>query len=213
MDRCCARYWFDYFDQHRMMETYSYKTVQSISEAIFTDKGSKFIGYLFPIENTDDFKQQLKGFRSDHAGARHFCYAFRLGKQNTTDRSSDDGEPSGTAGKPILNQMISAGISQCGLIVVRYFGGTLLGTSGLINAYKSAAKLAIEKGYIIEKPITSLVTIQVSYEKYNELMLLLKKNNIHYQQLESSDDSIRFSIEIPLNIEAHFKSELNSLIL
>src|SRR5687767_12378336 len=111
MDWCCAGHWINSLDKRSLMEIFSYKTVTSMTEGIFTDKGSKFIGYLFPIETEDDFKQQLKKIKSQHAGARHFCYAYRLGMQTIIDRSNDDGEPSGTAGKPILNQLISAGIT------------------------------------------------------------------------------------------------------
>lgn len=194
------------------MEIFSYKTVTLLTEGIFTDKGSKFIGYLFPIGSEDDFKQQLKKTKSNHAGARHFCYAYRLGTQTITDRSNDDGEPSGTAGKPILNQLISAGTTQVGLIVVRYFGGTLLGTSGLINAYKSASRQAIENTTIIEKPITNFQNVQISYPKFNDFMSIIKRHGLSYETIESTDNYTLFQIEIPLKIESQLSEELKPLI-
>jgi uncharacterized YigZ family protein len=196
-----------------MDPAFSYKTIQKIAEGIFTDKGSKFIGYVFPVETEDDFKTQLKKIKSEHVGARHFCYAYRLGKQSMTNRSNDDGEPSGTAGKPILNQLISASLTQTGLVVVRYFGGTLLGTTGLIQAYKGAAKLAIENASILEKPITEIREIVIPFSQYNDFMNLLKRLEINSILLGSTYESSTFRIEIPVQIEPSFLKEMKEILL
>jgi len=191
------------------MEVYTYKTILTNAEGIFTDKGSRFIGYVFIIKDEGDFKEQLKQIKLLHTGARHFCYGLRTGKQLITERSNDDGEPSGTSGKPILNQLISAGITQTGLVVVRYFGGTLLGTSGLINAYKQAAIEALSNTTIIEKPITKTQQFTVPYTTYNDFMNEVKKFDIPFNTINSTDAGSVFELEIPLKIFSTFIIEVN----
>lgn len=121
-----------------------YNTIESISEGLFKDKGSKFIAYTFPSDSTERFQISLEKIKKEHIKARHFCYAYRIGIDGTLYRANDDGEPSGTAGKPILGQIDKYELTNIGIVVVRYFGGVKLGTSGLINAYRLAAKESIE---------------------------------------------------------------------
>ncbi len=153
----------------------SYKTIASGAETTFKDKGSRFIGYAFPMISAEDFKIKLKELKAEHPKAVHHCFAYRLGTDGNAFRASDDGEPSGTAGKPILGQIDSKGVTDCGIIVVRYFGGTLLGVPGLINAYKTTASLLLQLTPVVEKLITSSITLQSSYETIQVVMSLVEK--------------------------------------
>jgi uncharacterized YigZ family protein len=119
-----------------------YYTIEKESVAEFKDRGSRFLAYAFPVQNTDDFKKRLKALKEEHPKAAHHCFAYRIGNDNNVFRSGDDGEPSGSAGKPILGQIDSKGLTNTAIVVVRYFGGTLLGVPGLINAYKMVSSLA-----------------------------------------------------------------------
>jgi uncharacterized YigZ family protein len=154
-----------------------YLTINQNASAEFKDRGSKFIGYAFPIETVDDFKKHLQQLKKEHPKAVHHCFAYRIGTDGNTFRSSDDGEPSGTAGKPILGQIDSKEITNVAVIVVRYWGGTLLGTPGLINAYKTATALALQMVPIIQKQIEIMHSIQFDYTQMNDVMMILKKYN------------------------------------
>src|SRR5881394_2188011 len=127
-----------------MTEQDFYYTITQCSNAEFKDRGSKFIAFAFPVETVDDFKKQLQVLKKDHPKAVHHCFAYRIGTDGNNFRSSDDGEPSGTAGKPILGQIDSKELVNVAVIVVRYWGGTLLGVPGLINAYKVSAAMALQ---------------------------------------------------------------------
>ncbi|MBP6432385.1 MAG: YigZ family protein [Ferruginibacter sp.] len=152
-----------------------YKTIQQPSTAEFKDRGSKFIAYAYPIESVNDFKSNLQTLKKEHPKAVHHCFGYRLGTDGNTFRSSDDGEPSGTAGKPILGQIDSAEITNVMVVVVRYWGGTLLGVPGLINAYKTAAAFALQVTPIVQKQIEVNYSIQFDYTQMNEIMLVLKQ--------------------------------------
>ena len=154
-----------------------YFTIEKPSSAEFKDRGSKFIAYAFPIETTDDFKKQLQFLKKEHPKAVHHCFAYRIGTDGNNFRSSDDGEPSGSAGKPILGQVDSRGVTNTAVIVVRYFGGTLLGVPGLINAYKTAAALALQVTPAIQKQIEIVHSIEFEYNRMNEVMMVLKQCN------------------------------------
>ena len=145
--------------------------------AEFKERGSKFIAYVFPVESADDFKKYLQGLKKEHPKAVHHCFAYRIGTDGNNFRVSDDGEPSGTAGRPILGQIDSKQITNVAVIVVRYFGGTLLGVPGLINAYKTAASLALQVTPIIQKQIEVIYKIQFDYTRMNEIMVILKQYN------------------------------------
>ncbi len=154
-----------------------YFTIEKPSSAEFKDRGSKFIAYAFPIETTDDFKKQLQLLKKEHPKAVHHCFAYRIGTDGNNFRSSDDGEPSGSAGKPILGQVDSRGVTNTAVIVVRYFGGTLLGVPGLINAYKTAAALALQVTPAVQKQVEIVHIIEFEYTKMNEVMVVLKQCN------------------------------------
>lgn len=160
-----------------MTEPEFYYTIDKITTAEYKDRGSKFIAYTFPIESTDDFKKHLEAIKKEHPKATHHCFAYRIGLHNNTFRVSDDGEPAATAGKPILGQIDSKRLTNILVIVVRYFGGTLLGVPGLINAYKSAAALALQITPVIQKPIQVSYTLQFDYTQMNEVMMVVKQLN------------------------------------
>lgn len=152
-------------------------TIDRTTTAEFKDRGSKFIAYTFPIQSVEDFKRNLESIKKEHPKATHHCFAYRIGLDNNTFRVSDDGEPSGTAGKPILGQIDSRNLTNILVVVVRYFGGTLLGVPGLINAYKSAAALALQVTPVIQKPIEAAYTLQFDYTQMNEVMMIVKQLN------------------------------------
>jgi len=152
-------------------------TIDRTSTAEFKDRGSRFIAYTFPVQSTDDFKRNLEAIKKEHPKATHHCFAYRIGLDNNTFRVSDDGEPSGTAGKPILGQIDSKNLTNILVIVVRYFGGTLLGVPGLINAYKSAASMALQVTPVIQKSIETNYTLQFDYTQMNEVMIVVKQLN------------------------------------
>jgi uncharacterized YigZ family protein len=156
----------------------TYKTIASKSEGLFKDKGSKFIAYAFPVTMEDEIKELLSRVKKEHHSARHHCYAWRLGTGEPAFRMNDDGEPSSTAGKPILGQLIHFDVTNVLLVVVRYFGGTLLGTGGLINAYRSAAADALGNAEIITIIIEKKFRLKFSYNELNDVMLAVKQENL-----------------------------------
>ena len=162
-----------------MQKTDTYNTLAGKSIGEFKDRGSKFIAYAFPAKDKEAIEQCLLEVRKEHPKARHHCYAYRLGMDQYNFRANDDGEPSGTAGRPILGQIDSAGLTNIIIIVVRYFGGTLLGASGLINAYKKSAAHAIEQGKIVEKIIQDFFTLAFDYKHLSKVMSAVSKLPIH----------------------------------
>ena len=154
-----------------------YQTIEKPGYAEFKDRGSKFLAYAFPITQISDFKKRLQELKDEHPKAVHHCFAYRLGVNQDNFRSSDDGEPAGTAGKPILGQIDSKQLTNIAIVVVRYFGGPLLGVPGLINAYKTAASLALQTTAVIQKNIEVNYRLQFDYTKMNEVMMIVKKYN------------------------------------
>lgn len=153
----------------------TYKTIAEKSYSEFKDRGSKFQGYAFPVSSADDVKTCLQILKKEHPKAVHHCYAYRIGTDGVQFRANDDGEPSGSAGRPILGQIDSAGLSNVLVIVVRYFGGTLLGVPGLINAYKTTAAECLAAAPTLEKNIEFAVTLEYDYSIMNEVMQVLKQ--------------------------------------
>ncbi|TCD00612.1 YigZ family protein [Pedobacter frigidisoli] len=156
----------------------TYKTIEKAAEGIFRDKGSKFIAIAYPIRSEDEVKPIITNLRAEHSKARHFCYAYRLTPDRSIFRINDDGEPSGTAGRPILNCLLSEDITNILIVVVRYFGGTLLGVPGLINAYKCASIVAITESNIISKTVNDIYEINFDYLQMNDVMKLVKDENL-----------------------------------
>ncbi|MEP6674261.1 MAG: YigZ family protein [Ferruginibacter sp.] len=158
-----------------MNEKEVYNTIGESSTEEFKDRGSKFIAYAFPIATVDDFKKKLQQLKKEHPKAVHHCFAYRIGTDGNNFRAGDDGEPSGTAGKPILGQLDSKELTNVCIIVVRYWGGTLLGVPGLINAYKTSAALALQTTPVIQKQVEVNYTLQFDYTQMNEVMMILKQ--------------------------------------
>jgi len=178
-----------------MLFTDTYLTVAKTSESIFRDRASKFIGIAVPVSSEAEMKLALDGIRKKYFDATHHCYAFRLGADKTIFRSNDDGEPSGSAGRPILGQIQSKDLTNVLVVVVRYYGGTKLGVPGLINAYKTAAREAIEANSIVEKTVQDVYEVFFSYAQMNDVMRVLKDE--HVSQLSHQFDTdciIRFSV-------------------
>jgi uncharacterized YigZ family protein len=160
-----------------MESNHFYLTIAKESFAEYKEKGSKFLAFAYPVDNKMVFKQYFELIKSEHSKASHHCFAYRLGLDTNNYRLSDDGEPSGTAGKPILNQILSKQITNVAIIVVRYFGGTLLGVSGLINAYKTAAALTLQIVPIVQKTIDTNFLLEFDYTIMNNVMLLIRQFN------------------------------------
>ncbi|MCF8229969.1 MAG: YigZ family protein [Bacteroidales bacterium] len=157
----------------------TYKTIEDRGEGLYKEKGSKFISLAIPVLNEDDVKAAMDQLKKDYHDARHHCYAFCIGKDYSFFRFGDDGEPSGTAGRPIYNQILSKEVTNVLLVVIRYFGGTKLGASGLANAYKTAAREALENVNILQKQIQNFYEIVYDYPETSEVMKLAKDENIN----------------------------------
>ena len=155
----------------------SYFTIDQASFAEFKDRGSKFLAFAYPITTVEDFKQRLAALKKEHPKAVHHCFAYRIGTDGNSFRVSDDGEPSGSAGRPMLGQLDSKQLTNVAVIVVRYFGGTLLGVPGLINAYKTATALALQLVPTIERPIEVNYNVHCNYNQLNDVMTVIKQYN------------------------------------
>ena len=155
-----------------------YQTIEQESQGYFKDKGSKFYAFAFPVKSENEVKEILLRLRKEHYSARHHCYAWRLGTEEITFRANDDGEPSSTAGKPILGQLQSFNVTNILIVVVRYFGGTLLGVSGLINAYRNAAADALGNAEIKQRIIEKEVILDFTYNELADVMNVIKQENL-----------------------------------
>ncbi|MCA5004686.1 IMPACT family protein [Sphingobacterium bovistauri] len=156
----------------------TYFTIEEPAEGIFRDKGSKFIAYAYPFKDENKLKEVIGELRSLHPKARHHCWAYRLSPDRTVFRVNDDGEPSGTAGRPILNALLSKDVTNILVVVVRYFGGTLLGVPGLINAYKTVTQETLASASIVEKTVNDVYQIDFGYLVMNDIMRIIKDENI-----------------------------------
>lgn len=185
------------------MDQQFYNTIETPASNEFKDRGSSFIAYAFPILNTDDFKMRLNELKKEHPKATHHCFAYRIGTDGNAFRVSDAGEPSGTAGKPILGQIDSRQLTNVLVVVVRYFGGTLLGVPGLINAYKSAAALVLQLTPIVQKTVEALYHLQFDYTTMNEVMMIAKQCNCTVLEKE-----MQLFCTIKLAVPVHRKEEV-----
>ncbi|VAW12652.1 FIG000605: protein co-occurring with transport systems (COG1739) [hydrothermal vent metagenome] len=173
----------------------TYKTIKQKAEGVFKDKGSKFLSFAFPVQNEQEIKEIIHSLKKKHHSARHHCYAWRLGAEEIRFRANDDGEPSSTAGKPILGQLISYGLTNTLIVVARYFGGTLLGASGLVNAYKNAASDALNNAEIVENLIETIFKIDFTYNELNKVMSVIKNENLKQLKTDLLEDcSIIFAV-------------------
>lgn len=152
----------------------SYLTIESDAEAIFKEKSSKFLCYAYHVESEEEITAHLEVLRKRYYDATHHCYAWRLGPFGEKFRANDDGEPSSTAGKPILGQLLSREITNCLIVVVRYFGGTKLGVPGLISAYKESAAAVLDEAKVVERTVDTLVKVDFSYVVMNDVMRIIK---------------------------------------
>ena len=168
------------------MQPLKYKTITTTGSGDFRDRGSKFLSYSYPISSADDVKAKVQALKKEHPKAGHFCLAWRIGIDGTAYRASDDGEPAGSAGRPILGIIDSLGLTNVLVVVVRYFGGTLLGVPGLINAYKVGATAALENLPTEEKWVEQMVEVSFDYPVMGEVLYLLKQNEatIYKQDLQ-----------------------------
>lgn len=161
----------------------TFKTVINPSMGIYKEKGSKFLAFIFPVINEQEIRDIVAKIKKEHHGARHHCYAWRLGPEMDNYKLNDDGEPSGTAGRPIFGQIQSKELTNILVVVVRYFGGILLGTGGLINAYKQAVIEALNNSEIVEKVVEDLIEVNFDYTAMNEFMHIIKE--LHLEQIRS----------------------------
>ncbi|MEI8142268.1 MAG: YigZ family protein [Chitinophagia bacterium] len=180
------------------MDPFYYYTIEQPSMAEFKDRGSKFLAFAYPAKDIDTCKKLLAQLKKEHGKAVHHCLAYRLGVDGLTFRVSDDGEPAGSAGRPILGQIDSKELTNVLVVVVRYFGGTLLGIPGLINAYKTATALALQLSPIIKKPIEIPYELNFDYQQMNEVMLLVKQYNCSVVE-QTAQLFIQLHIGIPKN--------------
>lgn len=173
----------------------TYTTIAQPTEGIFRDRGSKFLAFAYPVSSDSEIKPIVAHLKAEHPKANHHCWAIRLGIDRSVFRVNDDGEPSGTAGRPILNTLLSKNITNVLVVVVRYFGGTLLGVPGLINAYKAATEAALSEAQVVEKTVNDIYTITFDYLQMNDVMRIIKDEQLQIiEQRSELNCDIRFSV-------------------
>lgn len=186
------------------MKDDTYKTIAKISEGLYKEKGSKFLAYAIPVVSEEEIKEHISLLKKEFYDARHHCYAYMLGADKLEYRANDDGEPSSTAGKPILGQILSQDLTNILIVVIRYFGGTKLGVSGLINAYKTATLSAISNAEILEKTVNDIYDIHFDYLVMNDVMRIIKE-----EQPLQIDQDFNLTCKITLSIR---QSECEKII-
>lgn len=187
-----------------------YKSIGAPSKGIYKDKGSKFLAFAYPVESEDQCKELIASLKKEYFDARHHCYAWRIGTQGENWRANDDGEPSSTAGKPIYGQLLSNELSDTLIVVVRYFGGILLGTSGLIVAYKSAAADAIANASVVEKIATARYLVSFDYSQMNAVMKCLKDMRLPVEQPDFGSQC-SLTTRVRLSMEARFLESMQKI--
>lgn len=188
----------------------TYLTIQDKSEGIYTEKRSKFLAFAHPVETIDEIKDLLTDYKKKYYDARHVCYAYMLGPERTDFRANDDGEPSSTAGKPILGQINSRELTNILVVVIRYFGGVKLGTSGLIVAYREAAAEALSAATVIEKTIEETVTFTFPYVMMNSVMRVVKELNPRIVE-QKYDETCIITLAIKRSMALMLEERLNKL--
>lgn len=183
---------------------FNFKTIESpVENTLLKEKGSKFLGFAFPVNNEEELKNALEKIRAEHQKATHHCYAFRMGLNGENYRANDDGEPSGSAGLPIYNQLLANEITNVLVISVRYYGGTKLGVSGLVKAYKESAKITLEEANIITKELETTVEIQFNFNQQNIIFTLLSKYDAKIINFDAQERAI-----ISAKIKLRHKDEI-----
>lgn len=188
----------------------AYMTISSPCEGLYKEKGSKFLAFAFPVSTKEQVKPIVDDLRKKHHDARHVCFAYIINPQSPETRANDDGEPSGTAGRPMLGALQSKGVMNVLMVVVRYFGGTKLGTSGLINAYKTASLDALENGEIIERNLEATLSIRFSYFVMNDVMKVMKEENPTVLS-QTFDNECAMQLQVHLNDFEKLKSRLENI--
>lgn len=188
----------------------SYRSISDVSEGLYKDKGSRFIACAYPVSAESEVKPLVDALKKEHHSARHHCFAYRIGCEGSVWRANDDGEPSGSAGKPILGAIDSAGLSDVLVVVVRYFGGILLGVPGLIRAYRQAAANALDKASVVERTATRRFVLEFDYLNMNEVQTFLKTSDV--QVLESKYDlRCEVSVAVRLSMEGKFIDKIKDI--
>lgn len=185
-----------------------YYSIADRSEGLFKDRGSRFISYAVPVSGIEQVKPIVDALKKDHHAARHHCYAYRIGHDRAIWRANDDGEPSGSAGRPILGAIDSALLSDVLVVVVRYFGGILLGVPGLINAYRSAAADALERAVKLEKTATRSFVLQFDYSRMNDVQVLVKSTQGIGVVSQKFDLQCEMTLSVPLSQSDSFAARL-----
>lgn len=189
----------------------SYTTLRGRSEAIYTEQRSKFIAFAIPVESEATAMEEVQNFRKRYYDARHVCWAYRIGKEVPVERLNDDGEPSSTAGKPILGQMLSYGLTDLLIVVVRYFGGVKLGTSGLIVAYRTAAEEAIKAGERVEVTLYSHYRLSFPFDQINPVMMLLRQYEAETLLSDADLEGHIWEVKVPNSRAKEFEVALTAL--
>lgn len=190
--------------------TDTYKTIAQKSEGTYTEKRSKFLAFAHPVETLDQIKELIEGYKKKYYDARHVCYAYMLGADRTTFRANDDGEPSSTAGKPILGQINSKELTNILVVVIRYFGGVKLGTSGLIIAYKEATIAALSNANVIEKQVEELISYTFPYVMMNSVMKVVKELNPQIVS-QTYEQTCQITLSIRRSMAPILQERLNKL--
>ena len=188
----------------------SYKTIDGAAEGLFKDKGSRFLSYIWHVESEEEIREHLGTLRKKYYDATHHCYAWRLGPRGEASRANDDGEPSGSAGKPILGQLLSKELTDVLVVVVRYFGGTLLGVPGLINAYREATAEAIDNGRIVTMTEEAYFEVLFPYLAMNEVMRIVKSDQPRVVE-QAFDNLCRMVIAVPRSEEEALAGKLRKV--
>ncbi len=188
-----------------------FKTISTSTEGIYKEKGSKFLSFAIPVQNADEVKELIKKYKKEFYDARHICYAYMIGAERKDWRANDDGEPSGTAGRPILGQINSRELTNVLVIVVRYFGGILLGTGGLIVAYREAAADALNQAEIIEKTVDEQISINFDYILMNDVMRIIKDTNAQIYE-QTFDNNCRMVLILKKQDCELIKSKLKKIV-
>jgi len=192
------------------MEHDTFLTIQAPSEGIYKEKGSKFLAFAYPVRTLEEVKTHLQDLRKIYYDARHWCYAYILGKDKDQYRANDDGEPSGSAGLPILGQLKSKNVTNILVVVVRYFGGTKLGVSGLIHAYKTATAEALENASIIEEIVKDEISFTFEYLQMNHVMKLIKEYQLKIER-QKFDNQCEMTILVRQKLTAEICAKLQKI--